>query len=200
MDSYCFYALEEANIDDISKHILNKINGRNKILILCIGSDSCIGDSLGPLTGTLLKKHNCPCTIMGDLENLVDYNNLTQKINYIKNHYKDHFIIAIDASLGDKNNIGKIIIENGSISPATALKSGNCSVGDISIKAVVNRYSSIKYANEYILQQTRLYYVYSMAEILSKAILKAIHGNLNLCENVYLKDTPGIFSGSVPSR
>lgn len=183
MDSSCFYALEENNIDIISKYIFNIINGKEKILVLCIGTDMCTGDSFGPLTGTFLKRNNCPCTVIGDLENIVHYNNLNDKIHYINVNYKDYFIIAVDASLGDKNNIGKIFIEKGSMFPATALKSKNISIGDIAIKAIVNRYSSIKYANEYILQQTRLYYVYSMAEILSKALLKAINNNLDQYSN-----------------
>lgn len=184
MDASYFYAFEENSVSEISKYIFNIINGQKKILVLCIGTDICTGDSFGPLTGTLLKKNNCPCTIIGDLENIVHYNNLKDKINYIKCNYKDYFIIAIDASLGDSNNIGKVIIEKGSIFPATALKSKNISIGDIAIKAIVNRYSSIKSANEYILQQTRLYHVYSMAEILSTALLKAINNNLIQCENL----------------
>lgn len=184
MNPSYFYALDENSVTDLSNYIFNMISGEKKILILCIGTDICTGDSFGPLTGTLLMKNNCPCTIIGDLKNIVHYNNLKDKIRYIKCNYEDYFIIAIDASLGEKNNIGKIIIEKGSIFPATALKSKDISIGDIAIKAIVNRYSSIKSANEYILQQTRLYHVYSMADILSKALLKAINNNLIYCENL----------------
>ncbi|WP_027623516.1 spore protease YyaC [Clostridium lundense] len=184
MDASYFYAFKEDSVNEISKYIFNMINGEKKILILCIGTDMCTGDSFGPLTGTLLRRNNCPCTVIGDLENIVHYNNLKETIKYIRCNYEDYFIIAIDASLGDRDNIGKITIEKGSIFPATALRSKNLSIGDIAIKAIVNRYSSIKSANEYILQQTRLYHVYSMAEILSNALLKAINNNLIQCENL----------------
>ncbi|KAJ52503.1 putative sporulation protein YyaC [Clostridium tetanomorphum] len=183
MNSFYFHALKEKNVDKLSEYILNAIKGKNKLLLLCIGTDNCTGDSLGPLTGTLLKKDNCPCVIMGDLENIIDYTNIKEKINYIKTYYNDHYIIAIDACLGQKTNVGKIFIEESSLFPAAALRAKDISIGNISIKGVVNRYASMKYANEYILQQTRLFHVYTMADVLSKSLINAINTNLHICKS-----------------
>ncbi|WP_125152410.1 spore protease YyaC [Clostridium rectalis] len=189
MESYnYFYALEDNSVENLSKYLLDKIKGKNKILILCIGADNCTGDSLGPLTGTLLKKSNCPCTIIGDLENIVAYNNLKATYSHINKNLKEYFIIAIDACLGETKDIGKIFVENEGITAASALTSNQICIGDISIKAVVNKLSSFKCSNLYILQQTRLFYVYTMADTISKALLKALKQN----RNNYIKCTSKI--------
>ena len=38
--------------------------------IVCIGTDKCIADSLGPLVGTMLTKNNICIDVYGTLENL----------------------------------------------------------------------------------------------------------------------------------
>lgn len=36
-------------------------------VILCIGTDRLIGDSLGPITGSFLLRYGCPCPVYGTL-------------------------------------------------------------------------------------------------------------------------------------
>lgn len=178
MDNNYFSALTVNDISNISNNIFNLIKGKRNILIVCIGTDSCIGDSLGPLTGTLLKKSNCPYLVLGDLENVISSNNLRSLYDQICQNYKDYFIIAIDACLGYKSDVGKVIIERGSIQPASAINNNYMFIGDVCIKAVVNSYSPMKYANIHILQNTRLFQIYSMADILNHSLNKALNENL----------------------
>lgn len=190
-EKYYCDALSDDSIINVSNFIYPKIKDKKKILILCIGTDNCLGDSFGPLTGTLLKESNCSYDILGDLENIIDLGFIKSNNDTIKDKYKDHFIIALDACLGDKKSIGKFIIEDTPLIPASALCDSAFCMGNVSIKAVVNKYHNIKYANLYMLQQTRLFYVYSMANNLAKSLLRTYNlsntlTNLNYDDNKVL--------------
>lgn len=78
-------------------------------VILCIGTDRIIGDCLGPLAGSMLKKAAGEnLAVYGTLENTVHALNL-QKINQeIKKKHHGQIIIAIDASLGSYERVGSI--------------------------------------------------------------------------------------------
>ena len=75
--------------------------------IVCIGTDKCIVDSLGPLTGTLLSKENLTVDIYGTLDRPVHALNINEYVKIIRNKNYDR-IIAIDACLSNKKNQGII--------------------------------------------------------------------------------------------
>ena len=83
----------------------------NPCLIFCIGTDRYIGDCLGPLTGTFLSKLHIVTPIFGTLDNPIHAINLSKNIIEVKIKYPNHKIIAIDACLGTKDNIGSIQIK-----------------------------------------------------------------------------------------
>ena len=57
-------------------------------IIVCIGTDKCIGDCLGPLVGTLLKENSFPIPIYGTLADPIHALNLEKSIYEIKRIYK----------------------------------------------------------------------------------------------------------------
>ena len=92
----------------LSNNLKNIINSKRAIIFLCIGTDRSSGDSLGPLIGYKLKSiKNSKFYIYGSLENPIHSLNIEQIIEKIYASFKDPFIIAIDASLGDAKNVGK---------------------------------------------------------------------------------------------
>jgi putative sporulation protein YyaC len=141
-------------------------------VLLCIGTDRSTGDSFAPMIGTLLSEKNINnnnFTILGTLQNPVHAKNLRSTLSGLKSD--NSLIIAVDASLGDAKNIGKIKIVDGSIRPGAGVGKELPIVGDISITAVVN----FDYINPYItLQSTRLGIVYDMSKIVSEAILEVL--------------------------
>jgi hypothetical protein len=72
----------------------------SKTIIVCIGTDKCIGDCLGPLVGTFLTKGDFSYPVVGTLENPAHAVNLDNVIDGINRKYKNPFIIAVDACLG----------------------------------------------------------------------------------------------------
>ena len=114
----------------------------SKLIFLCIGTDRVIGDSFGPLVGYKLQylfKDEENIKVIGDLNNIICMHNISKIITDINNTYPDSFLIAIDAALSNRNNIGKIIISKEGINVGSSFNRKNIHVGDMSIKAVVSR-------------------------------------------------------------
>lgn len=156
------------------------------LIVLCIGTDRSTGDSLGPLTGTLLTQMRpTKIKVYGTLHHPVHAVNLEESIQKIKMSYRDPFIIAIDASLGKNSSIGNLISGSGSLKPGAALKKELPAVGDAYITGVVNIGGFMDYA---VLQSTRLSLVhdmaYKIAHVLKKIDFWLQHYNSNQVKNV----------------
>ena len=53
-------------------------------IIVCIGTDRCIGDCLGPIVGTLLRGKCFPLQIYGTIDEPIHALNIDKKLNEIK--------------------------------------------------------------------------------------------------------------------
>lgn len=141
--------------------------------IVCIGTDKCIIDSLGPLIGTMLTRKNVSIDIYGTLEKPVHAMNLVDYINNIKSkNYKN--ILAIDACLSTQKAQGAIEVRKGPINPGKGIGKLLPEVGDISIIGIVE--SSEKEFKE-LVQDTRLSLIYAMAEVIAEGIIISININ-----------------------
>ncbi|WP_461207551.1 spore protease YyaC [Clostridium sp. DL1XJH146] len=158
--------------DILSKVILEQLNLNKDIIILCIGSDRSTGDSLGPLVGSKLSFLNRKkLSILGDLENPVNAQNIDKIKNNIYKKYKKPYIIAIDASLGSMQSVETILIQDKPLSPGAALNKNILSIGDLSIKGIVNVSGSLDFM---VLQNTRLNTVMNLADVISEGIYHCI--------------------------
>ena len=148
---------------------LKDIKSQNRpIIFLCIGTDRATGDSLGPLIGYKLKNLSQKnIYIYGSLEYPIHSVNLVEILNKIKCNFKNPFIVGIDASLGDVQQIGKIFIEDLPLHPGLALNKNLPEVGEMNIKGVVNISGSLDFM---MLQNTRLFVVMSLADCISNGI------------------------------
>ena len=186
----CIYNIRETLIEEI----IPVIKSNRDIVVLCIGTDRSTGDSLGPLVGEKLKfLVRNRVHIYGNLENPVHAKNIEETINNINILFPNAFIIAVDASLGSLANVGKVIIESKPLSPGYALNKDLPKVGDLSITGIVNISGSLEFM---VLQNTRLYVVMKLANVISSGIyhciVKAIGGrrfssmndNKNLDDNL----------------
>lgn len=142
----------------------------NNLVFLCIGTDRSTGDSLGPLVGyqlTLLPHIGKECNLYGTLDEPVHAQNIKEKTEMILHTVKNPFIIAIDASLGSMDKVGKIIIDEGPLKPGAGVSKNLDPVGDIRITGVVNVAGFMEFT---VLQNTRLSMVMNMARVISSSI------------------------------
>lgn len=163
-------------LESVISNTMYKLNftPEKELIILCIGTDRSTGDSLGPLTGTLLdRKKYFPATVIGNVHNPVHASNLDQIITEINQKYSRSFIIAIDAGLGKQSSVGYIDVKKGPLKPGTGVNKKLPEIGDMHITGLVNVGGYMEYL---VLQSTRLSVVFKMAETISKAIDLSIKG------------------------
>ncbi|QGG47008.1 spore protease YyaC [Heliorestis convoluta] len=92
-------------------------------VILCIGTDRSTGDCLGPLVGTqLLPLASSYYHIYGTLDDPIHATNLIERKKAIEEAHPNGIMIAIDASLGTVDQVGKISIGLGSLRPGAGVK------------------------------------------------------------------------------
>lgn len=144
--------------------IIMEYKNREKI-ILCIGTDRSTGDSLGPLVGTFLKDNLRDFNVMGTLHKPIHAVNIEENLNTLDKLYKKPLTIAVDACIGQDDNIGYISFYKGGLSPGAGVGKSLPKVGDYSITGVVNS------GGFYDFQSTRLSLVYDMASLISNVFL-----------------------------
>ena len=168
--------------DILTEHLNLLVRSHRSIVFLCIGTDRSTGDSLGPLVGEKLKFLNRDNIFFyGNLEKPVHAKNLGDTISYIYSTHDNPYIIAIDACLGSIQNVGKIFIETKPLFPGSAMNKDLPKIGDLSITGIVNISGALEFM---VLQNTRLYTVMKLADVISNgiyhSILKTVGGKKSL--------------------
>ena len=140
------------------------------VVLLCIGTDRSTGDCFGPLVGSQLSLERQDFfTIYGTLDQPVHAANLQNYIEIIKQTYHNPLIIAVDACLGNTDNIGYINICDGPLRPGAGVNKSLPPVGDIYITGIVNVSGFMEYL---VLQNTRLNLVMKMSQLLVQGLCK----------------------------
>lgn len=108
-----------------------------QIVIVCFGTMSISGDSLGPMVGTLLRtRYNVPAFVYGDRSCSVNGKNMAEWLNFIKQAHKDAIFVAVDASLGSADSVGRIVVRSDGVCPA-AIKGKKERFGNVGVLGVV---------------------------------------------------------------
>ncbi len=173
-DTSTIYYKETGVIWRLSNFFLEQIPFNHPNLVFCcIGTDRSTGDALGPMTGSFLKQLlSFPFQIVGTLDKPLHALNLEEITHKLNSAPQKPYIIAIDACLGNANNIGQIIIHPGPLYPGKAVKKELPPIGEVSIKAIVNIGGFMEYN---VLQSTRLHLTYEMGQVISRSLLLAWH-------------------------
>ena len=143
---------------------------KSQTIIVCIGTDKCIGDCLGPLVGTLLKENNFSIPIYGTLANPIHALNLEKSILEIKNKYPNFTILGIDACLGDANSIGEVHVRDFPIHPGKGVGKMLPDVGDISIIGIIDSSDNSEFFTS---RSIRLNLIFEMAKVISNGIMQS---------------------------
>lgn len=144
---------------------LAKVLESNAVFV-CIGTDRCTGDSLGPLVGTMLSKYDLGDHIVyGTIKHPVHALTIEKTVQEIQEKYSDRQVIAIDAASGLFS--GYMRVKDEPILPGLGVGKTLPAVGDYSIVATTcTKNENIMYA--------RLDMIFDMAEIITEAIVQVI--------------------------
>ncbi len=153
-------------------------------VILCIGSDLSVGDSLGPVVGTKLKEKlsGLNCFVYGTLSKPITAHEVKYMNDFLRLTHPDSAIIAIDAAVGLAGDIGLIKLARRGIKPGSGANKKLSKVGDVSIMGIVAERSLFNYS---LFSATRLNIVYKMAEIISEGVSSFV---LETLQKTYLFD------------
>ncbi len=140
--------------------------------IICVGSDIVLGDSLGPLIGTLLKKRGIKNYIYGTLNFPITAREVLCAKKHIKQMHPNNISIAIDAAVGCQEDVGLIRVINKGLMPGLGVNKNLGKLGDISIIGIVAPKSK---KNDKLFNLTRLNLIYKMAETITDGVVDYIN-------------------------
>lgn len=138
-------------------------------VVVCIGSDLSIGDSLGPITGSLLryKTQGVPFYLYGTLAAPVTAKEISYMRTFLKETHPSSQVIAVDAAVGNKGDIGLIRVSDTPLRPGAGADKQLGEIGDLTVMGIVAEKSLQNYG---FLNTTRLNLVYTMSELISEAL------------------------------
>lgn len=140
-------------------------------IFVCIGTDRCTGDALGPWIGTLLSMHDLGDHIVyGTIKKPVHALTIEKTIAEIKEKYNGRQVIAIDAASGVFT--GYMRVKDEPILPGLGVGKTLPPVGDYSIVGTTcSKNENIMYA--------RLDMIFDMSEVIVGAIVQAMRATEN---------------------
>lgn len=117
---------------DVLKEI-KELSKEEEVVIVCIGTDKHVMDSLGPMVGSMLEKYHIKT--YGNLNNPITAINVEEVKEEVERVHMDSIIIAIDIAVTVRPELDKKIhVRRGGIKPGTGVGITNLSpVGDYSI-------------------------------------------------------------------
>ena len=167
MIQFVFNSASRKNYNEMAKAI--KVTcGNEKPVIVCVGSDLTVGDSLGPFVGTkLIEGGNTNYYVYGTLRNPITAKEIKTVSEKIKQLHPNSKVLVVDAALGKNSEIGYVKVLDGGIKPGLGVKKDLPLIGDCSIIAIVGEYT----ANFYTLSgNERFNLIYLMGLDIARAI------------------------------
>ena len=145
-------------------------------VIVCIVTDKCIGDCLGPLVGSILNDHNFPYPVYGTLAYPIHALNIDERLEEIHSKHPKASIIGVDACLGNEEDIGQIRIRDFAIHPGKGVGKNLPEVGIASIIGIVDSTHNSEF---FFSRNIRLSFIMDMAKMISKALIEAYNLSIN---------------------
>lgn len=153
---------------NLTLQIKNYIN--ENTIIVCIGTDKCIGDCLGPLVGSILTENFFPLPVYGTLSSPIHALNIDERLNEIRTNHPNTSIIGVDACLGDERDIGDIRIRDYAIHPGKGVGKDLPEVGIASVIGIVDSSDNAEF---FFSRSIRLSFIMDMAKIISRIFIEA---------------------------
>lgn len=167
---YAFYENEIITPSKIAD-ALQKVFHWYVPIIICVGTDATIGDTLGPLVGTKLKESDVNAYVYGALGKTVTAKEVGVIKSFISTVHPLSKTLVVDAAIGKYEDVGKIKISSEGIYPGLGANKNLPKLGDGSIIGIVSERSD---KNNVFMNFTRLSPVYKMAETIYKGICQYV--------------------------
>ncbi len=155
------------NSQQLAEHMAKQID--NIDVVVCVGTDKVVCDSLGPMVGSMLNNNMIkPIYVYGLQSSCLTALNVAQCYHDIRKLHSTSTILAVDAGVGDTDQLGKVQISNHGILPGLATNRQLPCIGDVGIVGIVATRDMQGFYEDS--DHTR-----SRVEKLSQLIVKSIH-------------------------
>ncbi|MBO5363698.1 MAG: spore protease YyaC [Clostridia bacterium] len=143
-------------------------------VIVCVGSDLVIGDSLGPLTGDMLsyKTQSLGAYVYGTLRAPITAKEVKYLKDFLRRTHPKSPVIAVDAAVGRAEDVGIIKVTDQPLAPGSGANKQLGSFGDVTVLGVVAEKSA---GNHALFNNTRLRLVYEMASQIAEGIATLLY-------------------------
>ncbi|MGN0818901.1 MAG: spore protease YyaC [Christensenellaceae bacterium] len=148
---------------------LKEMNFEYAPVILCIGSDTTISDSLGPIVGSKLQEKALPCFIYGTLSKPITAKEIESVRRFVASAHPYSPVLVIDAAVTESSEKGYIKFLSDGIKPGLGINKDLPKLGDCSIIAIVCEKKTFL---KNISTATRLGEVYRLADTISEGVLE----------------------------
>lgn len=165
-------------VQDLQKNIYRyRRQNFSDIVILCIGTDKLIGDSIGPVVGQKLKEENIQekVSIYGNMKETINFKNAKQVIENIFKSYEKPFIITVDSALGTQAMVREIVVNKGVIRIGKSLGRSICYPSHITIKGVVGENRDTFEENIKTLKKVEPKLIWELSDIMVEGIKQEIN-------------------------
>lgn len=169
--------IREVIVQNLQKQLKQyKYQKFSHIIILCIGTNKIIGDSIGPMVGQVLYKElkYDKIIVLGNMIETINFKNAKQLIESIFKEYTKPFIITIDSALGKEDMVNQIVINKGIVKIGKSLGRSICYYSNINIKGVVGVDKKDKYENIKTLQNVDLELITKLSTTIANITKKLI--------------------------
>lgn len=163
-----------SNLKELRRHLKNNLPKDMTVdntVFLAFGTDRSTGDSLGPFVGQFLSQYGL--NVLGTIDEPLHSQNLTQRIEEIKDQYQYQF--SIDCSVLPETLpstfIGKVFLKNKGIRPGSVVDKQVDSIGHFSISCPLVRKESVPFMTALSLQNVRLSEVISLSQMIASGLI-----------------------------
>lgn len=135
------------------------------LTVICIGTDRSTGDSLGPLTGSLLRAGgSTDLRVFGSVGRPIHAANLRE---FAQTFESAGSVVAVDACLGKRQHVGTVGLCRQPLRPGAGVHKNLPEIGDMHITGTVGKEGSMGFA---ALQSARLSMILSLAGWIAASI------------------------------
>jgi putative sporulation protein YyaC len=107
-------------------------------VVMCIGSDRVSGDLLGPAVGKkLVEEYNLRAYVYGVTGRNINGANIDFYDGFIREAHKGSKVVAVDACLGSRREIGKIKVGSRGVGAGHAVRKSGKRYGDVGVVGIV---------------------------------------------------------------
>ncbi|MBR5439265.1 MAG: spore protease YyaC [Clostridia bacterium] len=173
MTKFVFNSANYLEFYPLSSCLKQLINNNFYPVFVCFGSDLSIGDSLGPKIGQILLNNlEGKCYVYGTLKSTITAKEANTVSDLIRKLHPKSTIIAIDAAVGNKYDVGLVKLFNDGLKPGLGVNKDLNKIGDVSIIAIIGEKNEF---NKNLFTKASVSFIENLSKLISKSIIKAIN-------------------------